>query len=298
MARVGFLGLGNMGGPMAANLVKAGHEVRGFDLSGAAVLAASVNGVVAAENMADAVAGCDVAITMLPAGSHVESVYLGKDGLFEQSARDRLFIDCSTIDVDTARTVHKAAEASGHGMLDAPVSGGVTGAGAGTLTFMAGGSEKAYQRGRSLLFGMGKTVVHAGGPGSGQAAKLCNNLMLGIQMISVAEAFCLAERLGLDGAVLFEISSRSSGSCWALTSNCPIPGPVPASPANREYEAGFTAAMMLKDLRLAGQAAASAGAAIPLGTQARDLYERFVEEGHAGLDFSGIIKMVRGNAEW
>lgn len=297
MARIGFLGLGNMGGPMAANLVKAGHEVRGFDLSGAAVAAAASRGVVGAESMASAVAGCDVAITMLPAGSHVESVYLGESGLLAQADRDTLFIDCSTIDVDTARAVHKAAEDSGHAMLDAPVSGGVAGAEAGTLTFMAGGSEKAYQRGRSLLFGMGKTVVHAGGSGSGQAAKLCNNLMLGIQMISVAEAFCLAERLGLDAETLFEISSRSSGACWALTKNCPVPGLVENAPSNREFEAGFTAAMMLKDLRLAGQAASSAGAAIPLGEQARDLYERFIEGGNAGLDFSAIIKMVREKSE-
>ena len=297
MARVGFVGLGNMGGPMAANLVKAGHDVRGFDMDEAAVARATAHGITVVESGVAAVAGCDVAFTMLPAGSHVEGVLLGGGGLLAQTGRETLFIDCSTIAVATARALHEAAEESGHGMLDAPVSGGVTGAGAGTLTFMAGGAEAAYQRGRSLLFAMGKTVVHAGGAGAGQAAKVCNNLMLGIQMISVAEAFCLAERLGLDAGTLFEISSQSSGACWALTKNCPIPGLVPGTPAERDFEAGFTAAMMLKDLRLAGEAAAGAGASISLGEQAGALYERFVEGGGGGLDFSGIIRMVRENGD-
>ncbi len=296
MARVGFIGLGNMGGPMAANLVKAGHEVRGFDLAAEALQAAGEAGIVVAGSTVAAAEDCDAVITMLPAGRHVEEVYLGDGGLLDGARRGMLFIDCSTIDVDTARAVHKAAEDSGYGMLDAPVSGGVAGAGAGTLTFMVGGEEKVFQRGRSLFYAMGKTVVHAGPAGSGQAAKLCNNLMLGIQMISVAEAFCLAEKLGLEAETLFEISSRSSGSCWSLTTNCPIPGPVPASPANRDYEPGFTAAMMLKDLRLAQQAAESSGATIPLGLQAGALFERFVEAGNAGLDFSGIIRMIRENA--
>ncbi len=296
MTRVGFVGLGNMGGPMAANLVKAGHDVRGFDRDEAALARAKANGIAVVESGAATVVGCDVAITMLPAGSHVEAVLLGDDGLLAVADRGTLFVDCSTIAVDSARALHEAAADRGQSMLDAPVSGGVTGAKAGTLTFMVGGAEAAYQRGRSLLFAMGKTVVHAGDAGAGQAAKLCNNLMLGIQMISVAEAFCLAERLGLDKATLFEISSRSSGACWSLSVNCPVPGLVPGSPSERDFEAGFTAAMMLKDLRLAGQAAAGAGASIPLGAQAQALYERFVEAGDGGLDFSGIIRMVRENA--
>ena len=255
MARIGFIGLGNMGLPMARNLLAAGHEVRAFDTAGPAVERAVAAGAAAAADLGAAIGGADIVITMLPAGQQVRGVYLGADGIIGRAGPGTLLIDCSTIDVETARVVHAAAAKAGFDALDAPVSGGVAGAEAATLTFMVGGSEKAFAAARPILERMGKAVIHAGAPGNGQAAKICNNLILGISMIGVCEAFALAERLGLPAQTLFDISSKSSGQCWSMTSYCPVPGPVPTSPANRDYRPGFTAAMMLKDLRLAEAAA-------------------------------------------
>ncbi|MCB1884845.1 MAG: 3-hydroxyisobutyrate dehydrogenase [Geminicoccaceae bacterium] len=296
MARIGFVGLGNMGLPMAGNLTKAGHEVLGFDIGGAALEAARAAGLALGDDLAHAVREAEVVVTMLPAGPQVRAVHLGEDGILRRAAPGALLIDASTIDVATAREVADAADAAGYAMLDAPVSGGVGGAEAGSLTFMAGGSEDAFARARPVLAAMGKTIVHCGGPGTGQAAKICNNMMLGIQMLSVCEAMVLAENLGLDPAKLFEVASRSSGQCWSLTAYCPVPGPVPASPANRGYRPGFATAMMLKDLRLAQSAAQAAGSPTPLGAQAAQLYGLFAQNGNDGLDFSAIIRMMRGQA--
>ena len=294
MARIGFIGLGNMGLPMARNLLAAGHEVRAFDAVNVAVERATAAGASAAADLGAAVAGAELVITMLPAGQQVRDVYLGPAGVIARAAKGTLLIDSSTIDVEVARAVHTAAAAAGFDMLDAPVSGGVAGAEAATLTFMVGGSEKAFAAGRPILEKMGKAVIHAGGPGNGQAAKICNNLILGISMIAVGEAFMLAERLGLPAQTLFDISSKSSGQCWSLTAYCPVPGPVPTSPANRDYRPGFTAAMMLKDLRLAEAAAAASGATVALGHEAARLYHEFVDGGRGTLDFSGIIKLFQG----
>ncbi|MFO1069883.1 MAG: 3-hydroxyisobutyrate dehydrogenase [Geminicoccaceae bacterium] len=296
MATISFIGLGNMGLPMAVNLAKAGHAVRGLDLSQAARDAAAAAGIAVAADLAAAVAGAEVVVTMLPEGRHVASVYIGGGGILESAGSGALLIDCSTIDVETARKVNEAAASRGLDMLDAPVSGGVTGAAGGTLTFMVGGSDAAFARAQPILAAMGKAIVHAGPAGTGQAAKICNNMMLGIQMLSVCEAMALARRLGLSAEKLFEISSRSSGQCWSLTSYCPVPGPVPASPANRDYRPGFTAAMMRKDLRLAQQAAQSVGIATPLGAEAYQLYALFAEGAKEGLDFSAIIKMIDASA--
>jgi len=294
MARIAFIGLGNMGLPMAQNLIKAGHQVEGVDVNPAALDKLKAAGGTSVETAKTAGARADVVITMLPAGKQVREVYLGPNGIIENANAGTLLIDCSTIDVETARAVGTAAEQKGLLMIDAPVSGGVTGAAAGTLTFMCGGSPQAFTRAQSILEKMGKTIVHAGGSGNGQAAKICNNMILGISMIAVSEAFVLAEKLGLDHQKLFDISSKSSGQCWAMTSYCPVPGLVPASPANRDYQPGFTAAMMLKDLQLAQDAAKAAGAKTELGAGAAKLYSRYAESGEAGRDFSGIIRMVRG----
>src|SRR5882757_8580109 len=294
MSRIGFVGLGNMGLPMAQNLIKTGHQVEGVDLNPASIEKLIAAGGTVAETHKIAAARGDVVITMLPAGKHVREVYLGPGGIIENTNPRTLLIDCSTIDVETAREVSAAAEARGLMMLDAPVSGGVTGAAAGTLTFMVGGSTQAFVRAQSILEKMGKTIVHAGGAGNGQAAKICNNMILGVSMIAVSEAFVLAEKLGLDHQKLFDISSKSSGQCWSMTTYCPVPGPVPTSPANRDYAAGFTAAMMLKDLRLSQSAAQAAGAATPLGAAAAALYTLFVNEGQKDTDFSGIFKMISG----
>jgi 3-hydroxyisobutyrate dehydrogenase len=294
MATIGFIGLGNMGGPMAANLLKAGHAVTGYDLSAEAVAGLEGAGGTAAATAGEAAAGVDAVVTMLPAGRHVKAVYLGENGVLAHAAKGTLLIDSSTIDVATAREVATAASGAGMAMVDAPVSGGVGGAAAGTLTFMVGGPDEAFAAARPLLEAMGKTIVHAGGPGNGQAAKICNNMILGISMIGVCEAFVLAEKLGLDHQKLFDISSTASGQCWSLTTYCPVPGPVPTSPANRDYKAGFTAGMMLKDLRLAQDAAQSVGAATPLGAQAQAVYALFASAGQDGVDFSGIIKLLRG----
>jgi 3-hydroxyisobutyrate dehydrogenase len=294
MARIGFLGLGNMGMPMAQNLLKAGHAVAGFDVVAASLAKLDAAGGTAAGSVAQACAGAEAVITMLPAIQQVRDVYLDPQGVIASVAPGTLLIDSSTIDVDTARVVSAAAEARGLAMLDAPVSGGIAGAHAASLTFMVGGSAAAFGRARPILEQMGKTIVHAGPAGNGQAAKICNNMILGVSMIAVSEAFLLAEKLGLDAQTLFDISSKSSGQCWSMTSYCPVPGPVPASPANRDYQAGFTAAMMLKDLKLSQDAAAAAGAATPMGAQAAALYENYCGRGEAGKDFSGIIRMLRG----
>jgi 3-hydroxyisobutyrate dehydrogenase len=294
MAKIGFIGLGNMGLPMAQNLLKAGYAVSGFDLNVDATERLAAAGGTRAQSIRDACEGAEVVITMLPAGEQVREVYFGDDGALAAVAPGTLLIDSSTIDVATARDVAQAAQAKGLAMVDAPVSGGVAGAQAATLTFMVGGPEDAFERARPVLEKMGKTIVHAGGPGTGQAAKICNNMILGASMIVVSEAFLLAEKLGLDAQKLFEISSKSSGQCWSMTSYCPVPGLVPASPANRDYQAGFTAAMMLKDLKLAQAAARTTRATTPLGAGAAAVYERFVDSSDGSVDFSGIIRYLRG----
>ena len=294
MARIGFIGLGNMGSPMAANLVKAGHEVAGFDVVHSLAGKLTASGGVAAETTAAACRGADAIITMLPASEQVRDAYCAPGGVIDVAGASALLIDSSTIDVGTAREVAARAAGKGLAMVDAPVSGGVAGAAAGTLTFMVGGTDAAFARARPILESMGKTIVHAGGSGNGQAAKICNNMILGVSMIAVSEAFLLAEKLGLDAQSLFDIASKSSGQCWSMTSYCPVPGPVPTSPANRGYQAGFTAAMMLKDLRLAQDAARSANTATPLAAAAAELYGSFTGQGHAGEDFSAIIRFLRG----
>jgi 3-hydroxyisobutyrate dehydrogenase len=290
MTHIAFIGLGNMGGPMAANLVKAGHQVTGFDLSAEHLSAAEKRGVTAASNAAAAVKDCSVIITMLPAGQHVKAVWAD---LVSHCVKGALMIDCSTIDVDSARAVHALAQQAGLSSLDAPVSGGVGGAEGATLTFMCGGQAEAFAAGKPILEAMGKKIVHCGEAGNGQAAKICNNMILGISMIAVCEGFALAEKLGLSHQALFDVSSTSSGQCWSLTSYCPVPGPVPASPANRDYQPGFAAALMLKDLKLAQEASSTSHASTPLGAHAAALYQRFTDEGFAGKDFSGIIDMLR-----
>jgi 3-hydroxyisobutyrate dehydrogenase len=294
MARIGFVGLGNMGLPMAQNLIKAGHQVEGVDVTTAATDRLKAAGGAVAETHKIAAARADVVITMLPAGQHVREVYLGSGGIIENANAGTLLIDCSTIDVETARAVAAAAEGKGLLMLDAPVSGGVAGAAAGTLTFMVGGPERAYDRALSILQHMGRTIVHAGGAGNGQAAKICNNMILGVSMIAVSEGFLLAEKLGLDAQKLFDIASKSSGQTWAMTGYCPVPGLVPTSPANRDYQAGFTTAMMLKDMKLSQDAAKAAGAKTPMGAAAAALYGQYADSGEAGRDFSGIIQFLRG----
>ena len=295
MAAIGFIGLGNMGEPMARNLVKAGHVLKVFDLSEKAVSALVGAGATKAATAADAAQDVEFVVTMLPAGEHVRSVYLGDKGLIAAANKGTLFIDSSTIDVVSAREVIAVAEAAGMAMVDAPVSGGVGGAEAGSLTFMVGGTEAAFSLAKPVLEKMGKNIFHAGGAGNGQVAKVCNNMILGISMIAVSEAFSLGEKLGLDAQTLFDISSTASGQCWSMTSYCPVPGPVPASPANRNYQPGFSAAMMLKDLRLAQDASKMAKSPTPLGAQAAQLYALMEASGHDGLDFSGIIKMIKGD---
>lgn len=294
MAEIGFVGLGNMGRPMVLRLIAAGHAVRGFDVAAPAREAAGAMGIPLAPDLGAAVDGAEAVFTMLPAGKDVRAVYCDAGGLLAAADPAALLVDSSTIDLETARDVHAEASAGGFAMLDAPVSGGVGGAEAGTLTFMVGGEASAVARGEPLMAAMGRNIVHAGGPGNGQAAKMCNNMILGVSMIAVSEAFTLAERVGLDAQTLFDIVSTASGQCWSLTSYCPVPGPVPSSPANRDYRAGFTAAMMLKDLRLARGAAQANDANTPLGNHAAALYERYCADGEEGSDFSGIIRMLRG----
>jgi 3-hydroxyisobutyrate dehydrogenase len=295
--RIAFVGLGNMGGPMAANLAKAGHHVAAFDMSKSAVERAVAAGAQSAPSVSAAASDAEIVVTMLPAGQHVREVYLAGEGLLKAVKPGTLCIDSSTIDVTTARDVHAAAKAARIDFLDAPVSGGVGGAAAGTLTFMVGGETAAFDRAKPILEKMGKNIFHAGGAGNGQAAKICNNMLLAISMIGTCEAFVLAEKLGLDHETLFKISSTASGQCWSLTSYCPVPGPVPASPANRNYQAGFTASMMLKDLKLAQSAAQTAGAATPMGAEATALYSLFESAGAGGRDFSAIIQLLRGQPQ-
>lgn len=297
MARITFLGLGNMGGPMARNLVAAGHAVRGYDPVPTSVEAARAGGVETAASAAAACEGAEVVFTMLPAGAQVKQAYLGDGGVLASAPAGAVLIDSSTIDVGSAREVHAAAEERGFFMVDAPVSGGVAGAEAGSLTMMVGGSEAAFAKARPFLEIVGGKVVHAGQAGNGQVAKVCNNMMLGISMIAVSEGFTLAEKLGLDPKKLFEISSASSGSCWAMLNHNPVPGIVEAAAANRGYKPGFAAAMMHKDLKLAQEAAALAGCATPLGAEAAQLYTLFVNSGNEGLDYSAIIKMIKGASD-
>jgi len=293
MARIGFVGLGNMGGPMARNLAKAGHAVRVFDIVPELAARCEAAGASRAGSAADAARDAELVLTMLPAGSHVREAWLGAGGMAAASAAEAVLVDCSTIDVATAREV---AAGCGRAFLDAPVSGGVMGAEGATLTFMVGGPEEAFARAEPVLAQMGRAAIHCGGPGAGQAAKACNNMVLAATMIATCEAFVLAERLGLSHEALFGVLSKSSGQSWSLTTYCPVPGPVPGSPANRDYAPGFSAALMLKDLGLAAEAAKASGAATPIGAKALELYRRFVEEGGAAKDFSGVIGMLREGA--
>jgi 3-hydroxyisobutyrate dehydrogenase len=291
MSKIAFIGLGNMGGPMAANLVKAGHQVVGFDLVGSLRDAAAAAGVTIAPHARDAVHEADVVVTMLPAGQHVIAVWTE---MVPAARKGALFVDSSTIDVDSARRAHALAKEAGFMSIDAPVSGGTGGAKAATLTFMCGGADDAFAQVRPYLEGMGKRVVHCGGAGAGQAAKICNNMILGGTMIATAEAFVLGEKLGLSHQALFDVASTSSAQSWSLTTYCPAPGPVPTSPANSGYKPDFAAALMLKDLRLAQEAAQRVGASTPIGAQAAQVYGLFNGLGHEGEDFSGIINFLRG----
>lgn len=288
---VGFVGLGHMGGPMAANLAKAGYIVQGFDLVPAALEQARRDGITVVESATLAATDADVVITMLPSGKHVLDLYEG--GLLTVARQGTLFVDSSTIDVADARSAHELVEQAGHRGVDAPVSGGVMGAAAGTLAFMVGGAAEDFEAARPLLEVMGRKVVHCGGPGVGQAAKICNNMILGVSMIAISEAFVLGEKLGLSNQALFDVASNASGQCWALTTNCPVPGPVPASPANNDYQPGFAAALMDKDLGLAANALRANGIDAELGMRAAELYRRFHETGHGGEDFSAIIRDIR-----
>ncbi|TLG78694.1 3-hydroxyisobutyrate dehydrogenase [Methylocystis sp. B8] len=293
MARVAFIGLGNMGRPMAAALARAGVKTRGFDLNVSLIEAAAKEGVVAASSLRDAVDGADVAITMLQSGDQTLAVWRE----IAPQSRGKLLIDCSTIDVESARAAHRLAAECGAPSVDAPVSGGVAGAKAATLTFMCGGEAGAFMAAKPILEYMGAHMLHCGGAGMGQAAKICNNLMLGVTMIATAEAFVLAERLGLSHRALFDAASISSGQSWSLTTYCPVPEMTPASPANNDYMPGFMTALMLKDLRLAQEAAAHAGAASPLGAAATQLYALHNAAGQGGADFSSIIRLIRGNLD-
>ena len=290
--KIGFIGLGNMGGGMAANLVKAGHEIRAFDLSQAALAHAVENGCAAASSTGEAVADVDAVVTMLPAGTHVRQVYA--ESVIGSAPGSAILIDCSTIDVASAKAVAASAAGRGYEMVDAPVSGGIAAANAGTLTFMVGGSDDGFARAERILASMGKAVIHAGGIGAGQAAKIANNMLLGATMIATCEAFLLAKKLGLDLQTFYDIASKASGQSWSMTSYCPVPGVGPESPADRDYQGGFAAALMLKDLKLAIAAAQDANASVPMGAAAEALYQAFANGGGGGLDFSAIIRMLEG----
>ena len=290
--KIAFIGLGNMGGGMAANLAKAGHEVRAFDLSEEALARAVEAGCSRAASTAEAVTGAEAVVTMLPAGKHVASVY--ESDVFPNAGPGTLLLDCSTIDVATARTNIEAATANGLVAVDAPVSGGIAAANAGTLTFMVGGTDEGFARAEPILAKMGKAVIHAGDAGAGQGAKICNNMLLGASMVATCETLALAQKLGLDPQKFFDIASVSSGQCWSLTSYAPLPGVGPTTPAENDYKGGFAAALMLKDLRLAMEAAASVDADVPMGAKARELYEAFVEADKDGRDFSAIIQTLQG----
>lgn len=287
---IAFIGLGNMGGGMAANLVKAGHAVTAFDRSDEAARRAQAQGCAVASSAAAAVRQAGAVVTMLPNGAIVEQVHAGE--VIGHAPPGALLLDCSTIAVTSARALATAAAAAGHAMVDAPVSGGIAAANGGTLTFMVGGTAEAFAQARPILAAMGQAVIHAGPSGSGQAAKICNNLLLGATMIATCETFRLAERLGLDPRIFYDIASRASGQCWSMTSYCPLPGVGPHSPADQGYQGGFAAGLMLKDLQLALDAAAGAGAEVPMGARARELYAAYVASGHAAMDFSGIIETL------
>lgn len=289
---IAFIGLGNMGGGMAANLLKNGFAVRAFDLSEEALAKAVEAGAARCTSVAEAVAGADAVVTMLPAGKHVEGVYSGE--VFDAAKADALFLDCSTIDVATARRVEAAAAAKGFEMVDAPVSGGIAAANGGTLTFMVGGTDQAFGRARPILSAMGKAVIHAGGAGNGQAAKICNNMLLGATMVATCETFAMAKKLGLDPQTFYDISSVSSGQSWSMTSYCPVPGVGPQSPSDNGYQGGFAVGLMLKDLKLASEAAASVGASVPMGNAAESLYQLLANQGEAARDFSLMIEMLEG----
>jgi 3-hydroxyisobutyrate dehydrogenase len=288
--KVAFIGLGHMGGGMAPNLAKAGHEVRAFDLSEDAVNRAAERGCRAIGSAADACRDADAVVTMLPAGTHVSEVY--RTSVFNAAPKGAILIDCSTIDIATARKTSDEAEFAGFTMVDAPVSGGIAAAEGATLTFMVGGSNEGFERARPFLQAMGKAVIHAGEPGAGQAAKICNNMLLGATMAATCEAFVLAQKLGLNLQTFFDISSKASGQSWSMTSYCPVPGVGPEAPADRGYEGGFAAALMLKDLKLALAAAEQCGAYTPMGAEAEELYERFVDQGGGAKDFSALIKLI------
>ena len=297
MAKIGFIGLGNMGAPMAANLVKAGHTVTGYDLSPVALDALAKAGGAIAPSTADAVKDADVVITMLPAGEHVREVFLNQGGVIDIVRQQRpLLIDCSTIDVDSARAVTAEAEAAGLMMLDAPVSGGTAGARNGTLTFMVGGTDDAFVRGKPVLEAMGRNIFHAGAAGAGQAVKICNNMMLAINMVGVSEGFILAQKLGLDWDKLHQICSTATANSWALSTYCPAPGPAPAAPSNRDYAAGFAAALMVKDVKLSQAAADATGAPTPLAAKALTFYQQVVDQGDGGKDFSVVFRWLAQQA--
>ena len=289
--KIAFIGLGNMGGGMAANLVKAGHAVNAFDLSAEALARAQDNGCATFTSVREAVAGVDAVVSMLPNGKIVASVI--ETDVLGQAPEGAILLDCSTIDVGTARQVTADAIAAGYDMVDAPVSGGIAAANNGTLTFMVGGTDTAFARAEPILSAMGKAVIHAGGSGAGQAAKICNNMLLGASMIATCETFAMAEKLGLDLQTFYDISSKASGQNWSMTSYCPVPGVGPVSPADNDYQGGFATALMLKDLKLAMEAAKSVNAHVPMGARAAELYEIFAETGKGGLDFSAIIKSLK-----
>ncbi|CAN5198106.1 MAG: 3-hydroxyisobutyrate dehydrogenase [Pseudomonadota bacterium] len=295
MARIAFIGLGHMGGGMAPNLVKAGHDVHAFDLSDEALDKAVEAGCVRSGSADEACDHAQAIVTMLPAGKHVLEVY--RNHVFDTAPSGALLIDCSTIDVGSARTIAGEAAERGFEMVDAPVSGGIAAAAGGSLTFMVGGPDKAFERASPILDPMAKAVIHAGGPGAGQAAKICNNMILGATMAVTCEAFVLAQKLGLDPQVFYNISSKASGQSWSMTSYCPVPGVGPESPADRDYEGGFAAALMLKDIKLALDAAKEAGVPVEMGEEAEEVFEEFVERGGGNMDFSGIIKMIEGSLE-
>ncbi len=292
MAKIGFIGLGHIGQPMVENLIHAGHELAVFDLSQEAVDACVAMGAHAAPSVEAMAKEIDIAITMLQKGGQVKAVCLDDDGLFKHLKKGSMYLDCSTIDVESSREVHKLAKQAGIDMLDAPVSGGVLGAQAGTLTFMIGGEEQIFEDARPLFEAMGKNIIHAGGAGNGQVAKICNNMILGASMIAVSEGFILGEKLGLDAKKLFDIASTASSQCWSMTTYCPAPGVLPNAPSSHDYKPGFSGMMMLKDMHLSQEAAGHANAATPLSKAATRMYEEFVENGGSELDFSGIYAML------
>ncbi len=294
MARIAFIGLGNMGRPMCENLTKAGHDVVGYDVVAAARDAYAAAGGRVADTLAEALAEADTVISMIPTGKHVRAAYEGEGGVLALARPGTMLIDCSTIDVESARAVSKAAAEAGLVMVDAPVSGAVPAAQAGTLTFMVGGTAEGFERARPVLAAMGPKIFHVGASGNGVALKICNNMMAGMSMVAISEVLALAEKLGLDHQTVYDVMTVSSGNCWALQSYCPVPGPVPASPANRGYQPGFAAAMMLKDMRLSQDAAATSGAATPLAGSAAALYQMLVEHGHGNKDFSAVFALITG----